>query len=84
MTMVGSEIEQLIKMLSRLPGLGPRSCRRVALSLLDKRETLLKPLISALSTAEKAVVACGKELNPLPVLTLLRTERMCPAVFVLP
>tara|TARA_B100000745_G_scaffold140599_1_gene91841 strand:- start:2914 stop:3513 length:600 start_codon:yes stop_codon:yes gene_type:complete len=60
MTMVGSEIEQLIKMLSRLPGLGPRSSRRVALSLLDKRETLLKPLISALSTAEKAVVACGK------------------------
>ncbi len=46
-------------MLARLPGLGPRSGRRVALALLDKRETLLKPLIAALTSAERSVLACG-------------------------
>ena len=46
-------------MLARLPGLGPRSGRRAALALLDKRETLLKPLIAALTSAERSVLACG-------------------------
>ena len=57
--MGGSNIEYLIQMLARLPGLGPRSGRRAALALLDKRETLLKPLIAALTSAERSVLACG-------------------------
>ena len=57
--MGGSKIEHLIQMLARLPGLGPRSGRRAALALLEKRETLLKPLIAALTSAERSVLACG-------------------------
>ncbi len=57
--MGGSKIEHLIQMLARLPGLGPRSGRRAALALLDKRETLLKPLIAALTSAERSVLVCG-------------------------
>ena len=57
--MMGTEIERLIQMLARLPGLGPRSGRRVALALLDKRESLLNPLISALENAERSVIVCG-------------------------
>ena len=58
--MTGSEIERLIQMLARLPGLGPRSGRRAALALLEKRETLLKPLIAVLENVESVVIVCGK------------------------
>ena len=58
--MAGSEIERLIQMLARLPGLGPRSGRRAALALLEKRETLLKPLIAVLENVESVVIVCGK------------------------
>lgn len=56
--MVGPEIERLIQLLSRLPGLGPRSARRVALHLVEKRETLLIPLGQAMSTAAGTVRTC--------------------------
>ena len=56
--MVGPEIEALIHFLSRLPGLGPRSARRAALHLLDKRETLLEPLAQALAQAAEKVHPC--------------------------
>jgi recombination protein RecR len=56
--MVGPEIETLIQLLSRLPGLGPRSARRAALHLLEKRETLLGPLAQALADAQAKVRAC--------------------------
>ena len=46
--MTGPEIENLIKMLARLPGLGPRSARRAALHLLKRRDTMLLPLADAL------------------------------------
>lgn len=58
--MAGSEIERLIQMLARLPGLGPRSGRRAALALLEKREILLKPLIAVLENVESVVIVCGK------------------------
>ena len=58
--MTGSEIERLIQMLARLPGLGPRSGRRAALALLEKRETFLKPLIAVLENVESVVIVCGK------------------------
>lgn len=56
---VGPEIERLIAVLAKLPGLGPRSARRAALALLKKREQLLAPLSQALSEAAARVVTCG-------------------------
>jgi len=53
------EIERLIQLLSKLPGLGPRSARRAALALLKKRETLLEPLADALAKAAKALKQCS-------------------------
>ena len=47
----GPEIERLIQLLARLPGIGPRSARRAALHLIKKREALMTPLSSALQVA---------------------------------
>jgi recombination protein RecR len=58
-SVAGPEIERLIQLLARLPGLGPRSARRVALHLIRKRETLLAPLAQALRVAEERIVACS-------------------------
>ena len=57
--MSSPEIERLIQMLAKLPGLGPRSARRAALYLIKRREILLEPLAAALSTAAAAVRTCG-------------------------
>jgi recombination protein RecR len=57
--MIGTEIERLIQLLGRLPGLGPRSARRVALHLLKKRETLMQPLSAALADAARAIKPCS-------------------------
>src|ERR1051325_185804 len=54
----GTEIERLIQLLSKLPGLGPRSARRAALVLLKKRETLLEPLGAAMRDAAAAIRVC--------------------------
>jgi recombination protein RecR len=56
----GAEIDQLIKMLARLPGLGPRSARRAALHLLKKPDTLLGPLAAAMSEAASKIVTCSR------------------------
>ncbi len=58
--MAGAAIEQLIAHLSKLPGLGPRSSRRAVLHLLKRRETLLVPLLKALTVAAEEVKACGR------------------------
>ena len=55
----GAEIERLIQLLARLPGLGPRSARRAALHLIKKKETLLVPLAEAMGVAVDKVVVCG-------------------------
>jgi recombination protein RecR len=55
----GPEIERLIQLLSRLPGLGPRSARRAALALIKKREQLMAPLTAALKTAMERIAVCG-------------------------
>jgi recombination protein RecR len=52
------EVERLIGLLARLPGLGPRSARRAALHLLKKREALLQPLTAALADADAKVKTC--------------------------
>lgn len=53
-----TELERLIQLLAKLPGLGPRSARRAALHLIDRREQLLRPLASALTEAAERVKAC--------------------------
>jgi len=55
----GPEIERLIGLLSKLPGLGPRSARRAALALMKKRDQLLNPLTEALAEARDRVKTCS-------------------------
>lgn len=54
----GPEIERLIQLLAKLPGLGPRSARRAALHLIKKREQLMAPLAGALRTAFEKIEVC--------------------------
>ena len=53
------EIERLIQLLARVPGLGPRSARRAALHLIQKRDQLMGPLAEALSTAAERIIICS-------------------------
>jgi recombination protein RecR len=55
----GPEIERLIQLLAKVPGLGPRSARRAALHLIKKKEQLLAPLASAMSEAVDKVRICS-------------------------
>jgi recombination protein RecR len=55
----GPEIERLIQLLARLPGLGPRSARRAALHLIKKRELLMAPLAGALQAALERIEICA-------------------------
>jgi recombination protein RecR len=57
--MTTSEIDRLVQLLSKLPGLGPRSARRAALTLLKRKEMMLAPLADALTSAAQAVSACS-------------------------
>jgi recombination protein RecR len=54
----GPEIERVVQLLARLPGLGPRSARKAALALLKRREELLVPLADALGVAVRAIIEC--------------------------
>jgi recombination protein RecR len=54
----GPEIERLIQLLAKLPGLGPRSARRAVLHLVKNREKLLGPLATALEDAHQKVKTC--------------------------
>ena len=55
-----NEIDQLIQLLAKLPGLGPRSARRAALYLLKRRESLLTPLAQGLADAAAHVAQCSQ------------------------
>jgi recombination protein RecR len=55
----GPEIERLIQLLARLPGLGPRSARRAALFLIKKREQIMAPLATAIQTALGKIEICS-------------------------
>src|SRR6266849_7131551 len=80
----GPEIERLIQLLSRLPGLGPRSARRAALFLIKKREQITAPLTAAMQTAfEKIAICklCGNidTQNPCAICTDARRD---PAIII--
>lgn len=83
-TIAGPEIERMIQLLSRLPGLGPRSARKAALSLLKRREDLLMPLADALSTAVDRITHCPEcgNVDTVSPCSLCRDERRDRSVVV--
>ncbi|MFO1147166.1 MAG: recombination mediator RecR [Alsobacter sp.] len=80
----GPEIERLIQLLARLPGLGPRSARRAALHLIKKREQLLVPLADAMRVATDRIVVCTRcgNVDTSDPCTVCRDERRDPAILV--
>jgi recombination protein RecR len=80
----GPEIERLVQLLSRLPGLGPRSARKAALALLKRREDLLLPLSEAMSTAVRTIVDCPVcgSLDTVSPCTICRDDRRDRSVIV--
>jgi recombination protein RecR len=54
-----TQLDNLIQLLAKLPGLGPRSARRAALFLIKRRESLMEPLALALADAARAVTPCS-------------------------
>jgi len=78
--MATTEIDHLIQLLSKLPGLGPRSARRAALHLIKNRETLLKPLGIAMEAAAENVETCSicgnlDTANPCGICTDVKRDR---------
>jgi recombination protein RecR len=57
--MAVSELDRLVQLLAKLPGLGPRSARRAALHLIKRRESLMEPLAVAMAEAAEAVKPCS-------------------------
>jgi recombination protein RecR len=54
-----SDLDRLVQLLAKLPGLGPRSARRAALYLLKRREAVMEPLAAALADAAQRIRACS-------------------------
>ena len=75
--LAGTEIERLIQLLARLPGLGPRSARKAALALIKKREELLAPLAAAMTAAAARIAVCSDcgNLDTVSPCTLCLDER---------
>ncbi len=76
----GPEIERLIQLLAKLPGLGPRSARRAALHLIKRKDQLMAPLSMALSEALENVVVCTNcgnvdSCDPCTICADLRRDR---------
>ena len=80
--MAVSEIDRLIELLARLPGLGPRSARRAVLHLIKKREALLLPLATALAAAAEKIRSCSLcgNLDTEDPCAICRDERRDPAI----
>ena len=53
-----NEIEELIRLISKLPGLGPKSAKRIVLKLLNTRDELMKPMVNSLAEVYKNVSRC--------------------------
>jgi len=54
-----TEIEDLIKLISKLPGLGPKSAKRIVLKLINNRDEIIKPMVSTLAQVYKNVTRCN-------------------------
>ena len=76
------EIEDLIKIISKLPGLGPKSAKRIVLKLINNREELIKPLTNTLAQVYKNVVRCNvcgnlKSLNSNCICSNKKYDQIC-------
>ena len=76
------EIEDLIKIVSKLPGLGPKSAQRIVLKLINNREDLIKPLTNTLAQVYKNVVRCNicgnlKSLNSDCICSNKKYDQIC-------
>ncbi len=80
--MAGAEIEALVSLLARLPGLGPRSARRAVLQMMRRRESLLDPLSEALMTAREKIVTCTQcgNIDTLSPCTICADTRRDPSL----
>jgi len=80
--MAGPEIERMVQLLARLPGLGPRSARRAALMLLKRRDQLLEPLAAAMVDAAAKIKICSicGNYDSVDPCAICADERRDPAV----
>ena len=80
--MTSIQIDQLIQLLARLPGLGPRSARRVALYLIDREESVLRPLAQAMNQVADSIQSCVEcgNLDVLQPCAICRDERREPGI----
>ncbi len=83
-SVAGPEIERLIQLLAKLPGLGPRSARRAALHLIQKKDQLLVPLAAAMEVAVDRVVVCSRcgNIDTIDPCTICNDLRRDEAVLV--
>jgi recombination protein RecR len=83
-SVTGPEIENLIQLLAKLPGLGPRSARRAALHLVKKKEQLLVPLAGAMEVAAESIVVCSTcgNIDTTDPCTICSDPRRDPGVLV--
>jgi recombination protein RecR len=80
----GPEIERLIQLLAKVPGLGPRSARRAALHLIKKKEALLAPLSAAMADAVEHVKICSNcgNIDTADPCTICTDPRRDPAMLI--
>ena len=76
-----SEIEELIKLISKLPGLGSKSAKRIVLKLINNRQELMKPMAKALTEVYKEISRCNNcgalksnSLGKLKLYTIIETK----------
>ena len=83
-SVTGPEIERLIQLLARLPGLGPRSARRAALHLIKKKDELLVPLARAMDVAVESIRVCSTcgNIDTSDPCTICTDPRRDPAILV--
>ncbi len=81
----GPEIERLVQLLARLPGLGPRSARRAVLHLIKKREELLGPLGEAMRVAHERILTCSVcgNIDTIDPCTICRDTRRDASILVI-
>ena len=80
----GTEIERLVALLARLPGLGHRSARKAALALIKRRTDLLEPLAAALNDAASKIVNCATcgNIDTVSPCTICQDPRRDPSLIV--
>jgi recombination protein RecR len=76
------EIEDLIKIVSKLPGLGPKSAKRIILKLINNRDELIKPLANVLAQVYKNVIRCNlcgnlKSINSNCICLTKKYDQIC-------